>query len=134
MEKFALEKDITVVCVTASSFPNGIEEAFAKLRRAASGDRELFGISWPDRNGIVTYKAAAREEFPGEAEQLKLERFVIRRGILASKVIHDFMKTPARIGEVFSGLLQHPKLDHKGYCLEMYFNDNDVRCLVRLKD
>jgi len=60
METINLDKDINVLCVTAKSFPDGIMEAFDQLHSIvpiAQKGRQ-FGISRPNRNGEIIYKAA----------------------------------------------------------------------------
>jgi|ERR1044072_2898962 hypothetical protein len=133
MEKFTLEKDIRVFCVTAKSFPDGIMDAFKKLQALVPGDRKYFGLSRPE-NGSIVYKAAVEEKEPGEAEKLNCEPFIIRKGNYLSKTITDYMKNTPAIGETFQEMIKQPDIDPNGYCVESYFNEKDVCCMVRLKD
>jgi hypothetical protein len=135
MEKFNLESDIPVFCVKAVSFPAGIMEAHQKLNALvpmASG-RRYFGISRPDRTGVITYKAAAEELLAGEAKQYKCESFTILKGSYSCTTIKDYLRDPQSISKAFSELLKNPELDPNGYCLEWYLDEKDVKCMVKLK-
>src|SRR5437868_4241788 len=134
-EKYFIDKDIKVACVRASSFPEGIMDAFQKLNSilSSSKQRTLYGISYPDKNGNIIYRAAAEELNEGEAEELSLETFTIRKGQYISELLEDWRKDEMQIGKTFRKLLTDPRIDKKqGYCLEIYSNANDVRCMVLL--
>jgi hypothetical protein len=136
MERFNLPQDIKVFCVPASSFPEGVLEAHQKLHSLVpySEYRQFFGISHGNPDGNITYKAAAQEMAPHEAEKLGLEPFVIKKGIYTSKIIHNYMDNIPAIGETFQEMIQHPRMDPEGVCVEWYIGDKDVRCMVRLFD
>ena len=63
MDSFILGEDIPVMTLTASRFPEGISEAFSKLHSIVPDHdkRRWFGISHPDKEGKIIYKAAAEE-------------------------------------------------------------------------
>jgi predicted transcriptional regulator YdeE len=136
MEKYILSKDITVFYVTATSFPAGIEEAYKKLHSflPEGNQRTFYGISYSNRKGEVVYKAAVAESFPGEGEKNGCETFVIKKGEYISEILRDWKKDESSIGKTFQKLLHQPKIDPKGYCLEIYLNEKDVRCLVPLAE
>ena len=133
-EEFIIKEDIKVLCITASSFPEGVQLAHKKLHSAflPLERRTFYGISYPDKNGNIIYKAAADQLHEGEAEQLKLETFIIRKGNYISEVLNDWRKDEMSVGKTFRNLLSDPRIDKKGYCLEIYLNENDMRCLVPL--
>jgi predicted transcriptional regulator YdeE len=137
MKNYRLEKDIHVICVTATSFPDGVMDAYKKLQSLItdSKERRYFGISNSDKDGVVVYKACAEVKNEDEAEKFGLESFTIKAGNFATIYIVDHMKDPESIGNAFKELLMNPNLDPQGYCLEMYkdFDDKDVQCLVPLK-
>jgi hypothetical protein len=135
MEPITIDKDIKVLCVTATSFPDGIKPAHEKLHSLIpfSTDRKYFGISRPE-NGIIVYKAAAEEMKPREAESFNLETVVLKKGKYISVDIKDYMKDLPSIGRTFDELLQHPNIDPDGYCVEWYLSKTDLKCIVRLKD
>jgi len=135
MEKYHLEQDIKVFYVEASSFPEGIKPAYEKLHSLikSPAGRRFFGISYPERPGKIIYKAAVEESYPGEAEGLGCETFIIKKGEYINIYIRDFMKDISAIGKAFSELLKDPQIDPQGYCLEIYEGMNNVRCLVPLK-
>ncbi len=134
MEKYELIKDINVVYVPATSFPEGIKAAFEKLESLIppEGNRTVFGLSWPDEDGKIMYKAAIEEKWPGEGKTYGINSFVINKGIYISQLIKNYVTDLSQIGDTFHQLLQHPGIDPRGYCLEWYKGYEDVLCLVKL--
>ena len=136
MEKYTLESDIPVLCVTATSFPEGVMAAYDKIHSIVPKEegRRVFGISRPEGGSAIVYKAAVEELSAGEAERYHVERFIIRKGEYTSVIITDFMKDLPAIGKTFQEILHTQKVDHNGACIEWYFNQNDVQCMVRLEE
>ena len=132
MEKYYIDKDIKVFYVTATSFPKGVGGAFQKLLSflPKPNERQLYAISFPNEKGEIIYKAAVEESFPGEGEQNGCETFVIKKGEYLSELLLDWRKDESIVGKTFQKLLKHPNLDKSGYCLEIYPNEKDIRCLV----
>jgi hypothetical protein len=136
MESIFLAQDIKVFYVTATSFPDGIQGTYQKLQSliGSPAGRRFFGISYPEAPSKIIYKAAVEESYPGEGEELGCETFVIKKGQYSSIFITDFMKDIPKIGRSFQELLADQRIDPNGCCVEEYVNDQDVRCMVRLKD
>ena len=136
MEQVNFVNDIKVFCVTADSFPDGVIACWQKLHSffAAPKERTYYGISFGEKNGNIIYKAATKEEYDGEAEKYGCEIFIIKKGTYIGETIKDFMKDIPAIGRTFNNLLAHPGINKNGYCLEIYLNEKDVQCLVKLKD
>ena len=135
MEQFILDNDINVLCVTASSFPAGVMAAHEQIHQLApaGNGRRYFGLSRPEGNKGIVYKAAA-ELINGETAQPGLETFIIREGTYSSTIIHNYMSDIPAIGKAFQEILMNPDLDPNGICVEWYLNDNDMQCMVRLAD
>jgi hypothetical protein len=135
METITLDHDIKVFYVTAKTFPGGIMDAHKKLHELVpfSTGRKYFGVSRPE-NGAIVYKAAAEEINQGEAEKLNCDALLLERGKYICLTINDYMKDIQSIDRSFKELLLYPGLDPKGYCVEWYFNDKDVKCLIRLNE
>jgi len=133
-EVFRLTREIKILCVAATSFPDGVMGAFETLHRKipSKENRTFYGISWMGKEGNILYKAGVTEIEHGEADKLRCEEFTIRQGEYLSVIIPDFMKNIPAMGESFRRLLADPRVDKKGYCVEIYFNDKDVRCMVTL--
>ncbi len=133
MEIVEIEKDIPVFYVTAVSFPEGIRSAHEKLhaRVPFSNKRKYFGISRPENADGIVYKAAAEELQPDEANELKLERMMIKKGEYKCITIKNYTDDPLSISKAFEKILQEPDLDPNGYCVELYLNEKDVRCMVK---
>lgn len=81
MEKYTLDKDITLFYVTAVSFPGGVLAAHQQLHSLIpfSTQRKYFGISFPDATGTIIYKAAAEELIEGEGKEKGLETFLLKK-------------------------------------------------------
>ncbi len=135
METITFNDDIKVFYVTASSFPHGIMEAHEKLHSLVSFStaRKYFGISRPE-NGDIVYKAAAEEIYQGEAEKLNCDTLLLKKGNYISLTINDYVKDLQSIDRSFKKLLSQRGLDPNGYCVEWYFNDKDVKCMIRLSE
>lgn len=135
METLVFNSDVTVMYVAAKTFPAGVMDAFKKLHSLVpmDGSRNFFGLSRPEGgDGGIQYKAAAAIEAPGEAEKYHLATLVLHKGEYLCVTIKDFMKDIQAIGATFKQLIQRPGIDPEGYCVEWYFNDKDVRCMIRL--
>ena len=135
MEAYRIEKDITVICLTADSFPDGIESAHKTLLSILPSpeQRTVYGISYPGEKGNIIYKAAAEQLQEGEAEAYGLETFVIRKGNYMGELLLNFGEDKGRVSSTFQKLLALPALDPRGYCLELYLSDKDMRCMVPVK-
>ena len=95
--------------------------------------RNFYGVSDVNKNKVIIYKAAVEELYEAEAQKYGCETYTIRKGEYISMVITDFRKTPQSIGKAFETLLANPNIDPNGACIEQYFNDTDVKCMVRLE-
>ena len=135
MQTTNLDRDIKVLYLSATSFPDGIKEAHEKLHSIIpfTNDRKYFGISRPEK-GTIKYKAAAEELNEGEAKSFNLETLILKKGHYISLTVHDFMKDIQPIDRTFKKLLSYPGLDPEGYCVEWYLNNKDVKCMIRLKE
>lgn len=135
IEIIHIDKDIKVICVTAKSFPWWVMDAHEELHSQVPFPmkRKYFWISYWDENGEIVYKAAIEEEYDWEADEFGYETFTIKKGDYINRTVKDFMRDIQDIGITFKELLANPEVDPNGYCLEWYFNDTDVRCMVLLK-
>ncbi len=134
MEKFLIDNDIIVLCVSANSFPEGVSEAHERLHSLLPNiqGRNFYGLSSPNQLGEIVYKAAVEQQYVGEAKQLKCESFVLRKGEYIGSIVYDFPNHMQEIGKVFNDILGDPRIDHKGCCVEVYLNEKDVQCMVRI--
>ena len=132
MDSFNLSEDIKVMCITAAKFPDGIEQAHLQMRSLLpiKKQRRSFGISWPDEQGNIIYKAAAEEIQNDESAKLGLETFLIKKGNYNTFYIKDHIKFPGSISDAFQILLGQQEVDPLSYRLEWYIGENDVKCMV----
>jgi hypothetical protein len=135
MENYILKEDISLICVTATSFPDGVLAAHEKLHKLFpfSKDRKYYGLSRPNEQHVIIYKAAVEELSAGEAEKLKLEKFILKKGEYISINIINYMEDIPAIGKAFQELLTDPRIDPNGICVEWYVNEKDVKCMIRLQ-
>lgn len=136
MQTFNLENDIQIFYVTAKSYPEGILAAHQQLHAMVpfSYERKYFGLSRPENNSGIVYRAATEETFEGEAEKYNCETLTINKGQYLSLIISNYRQDLPSIGIAFQKLLSQPNIDPQGYCIEWYISETDVNCLVRLKD
>ncbi|HWK08358.1 MAG TPA: hypothetical protein VNS58_32250 [Puia sp.] len=134
MEKYNIDRDISLFYKQATSFPMGVGGAFAALQALLPqpDGRLLYGISNPNKDGAIIYRAATEEAYPGEGREKACETFLVRKGSFISLYLANWKKDESGIGQSFRKLLSYPGIDPMGYCLEIYENNNDVRCLVPL--
>lgn len=134
-ENYSLEKDITIFGVKAKSFPDGIEAAYHRVMDLTkdTGKRNFFGISFQDKDGNIIYHACVKENFPSEGKKIECDEFNIKAGKYTSILINDFVNNIPSIGKAFNELMKNPDIDPNGACVEMYSDNNDVRCMIRLK-
>ena len=135
METIHINNDIPVFYVTASSFPEGIMDALEKIHMLTPplAGRRFFGVSRPEGEGGIVYRAAAEQMEEGEGRALGCDCLSLFKGLYITLVIKDYPDDVAAIGRAFDLLLSQPGLDPQGYCVEWYLNDKDVRCMVRLE-
>ena len=97
METIKLENDITVMYITAASFPAGVLAAHQKLHSLIpfSTERKYFGLSRPEGGDEIVYKAAAEVLESGEAEKLNLETLTIKKGTVIDMKLNSTNSTSA---------------------------------------
>ncbi|MES2679034.1 MAG: transcriptional regulator [Bacteroidota bacterium] len=140
METLIFDQDLKVLYVTARSFPDGIMAAHEQLHKLVPPGalRKYFGLSRPEPDsnppGTIVYKAAAEELTPGEAEKYNCGTLLLRKGKYACLNVKDYQANLPAIDKTFKILLALPNLDTRGYCVEWYLNDRDVKCMVRLEE
>ena len=89
MEIYKLGTGVSAICVAATSFPKGIKDAFNRLYQLVpdAQKRGVFGISKPEHNGVIRYRAATKENFDNEGEKLGCATFTIKKGYYLGETI-----------------------------------------------
>jgi hypothetical protein len=73
------------------------------------------------------------EVFYNDEIDLKLvEPFIIQKGNYISILIKDFRNNLSQIENAFKILTSEKCIDPYGYCIEYYFNSEDVRCMIKV--
>ena len=136
MEAILFENDIMVLYVQATSFPEGVQDAYHRLNDMVPdmSDRKIFGLSRPENNCGIVYLAAVDGKESNESEKLRLPTLTIKKGRYRCITIPDFMNHIPDIQKAFQVLLAHHDHDSDGYCVEWYINEKDVRCMVRINE
>lgn len=130
-----LNEDMVIHCITAVSFPGGVQKAHETLHALLpfNVQRNYFGISWPGNSGTLIYKAAAEELHQGELAKYHLETKIIVKGNYLSIDISDFMKNIPAIGAAFQELIHDKRIALDGFCIEWYLGQDLCRCMVKMK-
>ncbi|MDP9041946.1 MAG: transcriptional regulator [Bacteroidota bacterium] len=137
METIKFDNDIKVFYVSAKTFPEGISDATQELHKlfTFSKERKIFGLSRPENNGKIVYRAAAEELKEGEATKFNCKTLIIKKGNYICLTVNDFRKDIMSIDRAFKQLLNEPNLDPQGYCVEWYDTDKEaVKCMIRLNE
>ena len=135
MEIINFNEDIQVYYVEADFFPENILEAHQKLHQGVtySKERKYFDLSRPEK-GVIHYKAAAEKLETDEREGISFPTMILPKGKYRSITIEDYMKDIEGIGKAFTELTSGRDIDPEGYCVEWYYNEDDVKCMIRLQD
>lgn len=132
-----IEKDIVVFYVEATSFPDGIVEAFTNLKNILGPIKNttFYGISKPEKNKGIVYKAAASISSTN-IENINLPRLIIPAGNYYSIHIADYTTDISQFTKAFENLLAQPQIATDTFCIEVYNNDNpnEATCLVKKAD
>ena len=135
MEKYEQKEDVSLICLRATSFPEGIMDAFNKLQDLLPNcsERTWYGISKPNEQGEIIYKAAVTELSDLEAQDTGFESFTVTKGVYLTEEIKNWRENMQMIGETFNKLLQDPQLDMTSSCIERYTAEDAILCMVKLK-
>lgn len=131
-----IDSDIILITVRAASFPQGIQEAFNELkRRLPAGDERMpYGISKPEKDGTIVYRAGVETSDSAEASVRNLEKVVLKKGKYVSETVTEWQNKIHTLSDLFEGMLRHPDLDPFTPCIEIYRNRTELNCMVRLKE
>ena len=135
MKTIQIPEDIPLVCVKASSFPDGVMDAHRKLHSLISHDkpRRNYSVSYMGRNGEIDYMAGSEIIEAKDNTLPGTEKFTVRKGDYISEPIHNYMQNIPAIGQTFQQMLKRTDIDPNGYCLEHYLDDKTVVCMVPLE-
>jgi hypothetical protein len=135
MQTTSFPQNITLACITATSFPAGVPQAHQQIQAIVpnSSQRRVYGISRPNEQGMIVYKAGIEISDPNEAIAFGLETFVIPSGTYQVIAVNDYLNNLGAIQAAFQVLTAHPDMDPEGYCIEYYLNEKDMECWFKLK-
>jgi hypothetical protein len=135
MEIFTLNKELYLYGKQVPTFPNGIKEAFDELIALVPDgmQRSHFGLSYMEHEKVI-YHAASEEKYPGEGKKLNCREYIVEKGTYLSVTIIDWMQKINAIKEVFHELMQDERVDLTKWCVEWYKSDEEMMCMVRVKE
>lgn len=133
-QTYNVDKDINVICFKADTFPEGIQGAYDRLfSQPGMSGRKIYGLSRMEDDKIIYYAGA--EELPADECKNTGDAVIkIPKGTYTGTIINDFMDNIPEIGKAFEEILALNQYSDDGYCVEWYFNEKDVQCMVRNKD
>lgn len=132
MKLYQIHEDIQLYTITACNFPEGILSAFEQLYlHVRKEDVETYyGLSQSSMNGDIIYKAAIKLK-DTVTQPPKLETLILPAGDYLGTDILNFRTRIAEIKQTFQELITYQDIDKNGCCVEMYYNETDVRCMIR---
>ncbi len=134
LNTYTVNQAIHLKCVEAKTFPEGISEAHAQIRKLCDYNEAAiyYGISHPDKNKGIIYMAGADEKYISKPEKNTISK-IIPAGDYIYTDVNNYSENLLKIGQVFDRLTHHPDIDPEGFCLEWYLPDTICRCMIRLK-
>lgn len=136
MKEFILPADIKVFGFLVTTFPAGIADAFDILIQKTgdcAGARNYYGLS-DFKNGKMVYYALAEEKFHSEAEKYNYEKFTIEKGNYLTMTVSEWQKKTNSIKDIFSEIIQDPRVNKTKPAIEWYKSEDEMMCLVQTND
>lgn len=133
---YNLPDNINVFGFAVASFPEGIEDAFDILIKKTgdgAGTRNYYGLS-DFKNGKMVYYVLAEKKYPGEAEKYNFEKLIIEKGNYVTITVKDWRKKTDCIKDVFSEIIQDPRVNKTKPAVEWYKSEDEMMCLVQMND
>ena len=136
MEKYRVQKDLQVFGLQVMSFPYGIGEAFGNLMEMIPNGKEraYYGISYFDNAGNIVYHAAAEEKYSGEAEKYNCKSYTIEKGEYLAIKLAGWRSKTDKMKELFHELMIDERTNKSKPCIEWYYNDDEMMCMMLMKD
>jgi hypothetical protein len=136
METYNLKNDLKVFGKEVRTFPLGVAEAFHELLTMIpdGSHRAYYGLSHIDEMGKIIYKAAAEENYAGEAEKYNCKRYLIEKGEYLSVTITNWRDNTECIKDVFHDMMEDDRADKTKDVVEWYKTETEMLCLVKVKE
>jgi hypothetical protein len=134
--EFNLPADIKVFGFLVDTFPAGIGDAFDILIQKTgdcAGARNYYGLS-EFKDGKMVYYALAEKKFPDEAEKYNYEKFNIEKGNYLTVNVFGWQKKTDCIKDVFSEIIQDPRVNKTKPAIEWYKSEDEMMCLVQMNN
>ena len=133
-KEFYLPADVKVFGFLVNTFPAGIEDAFDMLIQKTGdcvGARNYYGVS-EYKDGKMVYYALADEKFSDEPEKFNYEKFTIEKGNYLTVFVSDWQQKTNSIKDIFSEIVQDPRVNKAKPAIEWYKSEDEMMCLVQI--
>jgi len=136
METYNLKNDLKVFGKEVRTFPLGVAEAFHDLLTMIpdGSHRAYYGLSHIDEMGKIIYKAAAEENYAGEAEKYNCKRYLIEKGEYLAVSITNWRDNTDCIKDVFHDMMEDDRADKTKEVVEWYKTETEMLWLVKAKE
>jgi hypothetical protein len=133
---YRIKNDISVFGRSVPTFPQGIKEAFTALFEMLPDgmNRSYYGISYMDETGRIIYKVETEEKSEGEAEKYNCKRYVIEKGDYLAVTLNNWRSNTDCIKDIFYQMMTDDRADKMTPVVEWYKSDNEMLCLVKIKN
>ena len=135
MEIIRIDNGKKVFGVRVKTFPNKIGEAFDALRnQIPEGEkRTYYGISWMENNSVVYYVAVEQKD-DDEARKFNGREFTIGNGKYIREIVTDWMPKVGSIKDIFTAMMADPGVDLTKPAIEWYKSDQEMWCMMKLRE
>ena len=135
MKVTRIDKPRKVFGLQVKTFPEKVGDAFDILSKQIPNglERSYYGISWLEDTRII-YFACAEQEQEGESAKYNAREFSIERGNYLCEVLRDWMPKTDSIKGVFEKMMSDPRIDTSKPAIEWYKSDEEMWCLIKIRD
>ncbi|MBX7124765.1 MAG: hypothetical protein K1X47_03665 [Cyclobacteriaceae bacterium] len=129
MKKHTLKQSLALIGWEVTTFPNGITEAFDRLMKTAPDgmQRDYYGVSRME-SGKIRYWVMTSDT--GAWPKGTFVRITVPAGDYAIAELKDWRHKLDQVSGLFDQLLMEVKPSGPVYCLEWYFAQDAMWCMV----
>lgn len=130
------DEDIIVYCKKATSFPEGVKQAFQYMHGLVDFDPARMQIGWSEivSEDEMNYWAGSQEIVDGEFAKHCLETKTIQAGMYFYIPVTGYMQNIPSIGQAFGELSLNANVADKDTGLEWYLSMEEVWCMMKSAD
>ena len=135
MKTIRIDKPLKIFGLQVTTFPEKVGDAFDILSKQIPNglERSYYGISWIEGSQIVYY-ACTEQNQEGEAVKYNAREFTIVEGNYLCEVLQDWMPKTDSIKGIFEKMMNDPRIDTSKPAIEWYKSDEEMWCLIKIRD